>query len=49
MKNLSSVVKIVSLVLKYSAVLIAVVKGLEVINEELQKIDFNDKTLKNDN
>lgn len=41
MKNLSFILNIFTLVLKYGAVLMAVMKGLEVINEELKKINLN--------
>ena len=42
MKNLSVVLKTFGLILKYSAVLLAVIKGLEVVNDELKKIDLSD-------
>jgi hypothetical protein len=42
MKNLQSAIKLFAVILKYSAVLIAVIKGIEIVNEELQKITFEE-------
>ena len=44
MKNISAVVKVFGMILKYSAVLMAVVKGIEIVHQELEKIDLNEKT-----
>lgn len=43
MQKLKGILSIIGLVVKYSAVVMAIIKGIEVVYEELQKIDFNDK------
>lgn len=43
MKNISSVIKVFGMILKYSAVLMAIVKGIEIVHAELEKIDLTEK------
>ena len=49
MKSVKSIVNIVGIVVKYSAIIIAIFKGLQVMYEELQKINIDEKPLKDDN
>jgi hypothetical protein len=42
MKSVKSIVNIVGIVVKYSAIIIAIFKGLQVMYDELQKINTND-------
>lgn len=48
MNKLNSIISIIKLVVKYSAVVVAVIKGIELISDELQKIDLTDKTKLNE-
>lgn len=48
MNKLNSIIAIIKLVVKYSAVVVAVIKGIELISDELQKIDLTDKTKVNE-
>jgi hypothetical protein len=49
MQKLSSIITIIKIVVKYSAVVVAIIKGIELISDELQKIDLSEnKTLKNE-
>jgi len=42
MKNLKGIISMIGIIVKYSAVLIAIAKGVEVVYEELGKIDLSD-------
>ncbi|PIF34663.1 hypothetical protein CLU81_5324 [Flavobacterium sp. 9] len=42
MNKLKGVISIIGLVAKYGAVVLAIVKGLELVHDELKKIDFSD-------
>ncbi|WP_158614845.1 hypothetical protein [Flavobacterium sp. LB2P53] len=55
MNKLKGIIGIIGLIVKYSAVVMAIIKGIEVVSQELEKIDFDGekpketlKTLKND-
>ena len=48
MNKLNSIISIIKLVVKYSAVVVAVIKGIELISDELQKIDLTDKSKTNE-
>lgn len=41
MNKLKSLISVISLVVKYSAVVMAIIKGIQVVSEELEKIDFD--------
>lgn len=43
MKRLKGVIDVIGLVVKYSAVVMAIIKGVEVVYSELEKIDLSDK------
>ena len=43
MNKLKGIISIVGLVVKYGAVIMAVIKGIEVIHSELEKIDLTSK------
>jgi hypothetical protein len=43
MKKLSGIISIIGIIVKYSAVVMAIIKGIEVVFDELQKIDLSDK------
>lgn len=40
MKNLKGIISMIGLVVKYSAVVMAIIKGVEVVYIELDKIDL---------
>ncbi|CAD0006565.1 hypothetical protein [Flavobacterium salmonis] len=40
MKNLKGVISIIGIVVKYGAVVTAIIKGVQVVADELSKIDF---------
>lgn len=42
MNKLKGIISIIGVIAKYGAVLIAVVKGIDLVHEELKKIDFTD-------
>ncbi len=42
MKSVRSIINIVGIIVKYSAVIFAIFKGLQVMYEELQKININE-------
>jgi len=48
MQKLGSIISIIKIVVKYSAVVVAIIKGIELISDELQKIDLSEKKLKNE-
>jgi hypothetical protein len=49
MKQLSTVIKIVKVVLKYGVIITAIIKGIEVVYNEIKDLDLDDKTtLEND-
>lgn len=59
MNKLKNIIAIVGIIVKYGAVITAVIKGIQVVSEELEKIDFSEnkedsklskdlKTLKNE-
>lgn len=43
MKGVKSIINVVGLVVKYGAIVMAVVKGLQVMYEELQNIKIEEK------
>ncbi|MDD5151422.1 MAG: hypothetical protein PHC28_13270 [Flavobacterium sp.] len=43
MNKLKGIISIIGIIVKYSAVVMAVIKGIEVIYDELEKIDLSDK------
>lgn len=42
MNKLKGLISVIGLVVKYSAIVMAVIKGIQVVSEELEKIDFDD-------
>lgn len=42
MKSIKGVIAVIGLIVKYSAIVMAVIKGIEVVHSELEKIDFGD-------
>jgi hypothetical protein len=48
MNKLKSIISIIGVIVKYSAVVMAVIKGIEVVFEELKKIDLTDKIKENE-
>jgi hypothetical protein len=46
MKQIKSIVSIIGIVVKYGAVVMAIVKGLSVMYEELQNIEISSDTKK---
>lgn len=49
MKQLSGIIKVVGVVTKYVAIAVAISKALQVLNEELQKIDTSTETKSTEN
>jgi hypothetical protein len=52
MQKIKGVVNIIGLIVKYSAIVMCVIKGIQVMFDELKKIDFDDnvktKSLENE-
>lgn len=46
MNKLKGIVSVIGLIVKYSAVVMAVIKGIQVVSEELEKIDFDTKPVR---
>lgn len=46
MNKLKGIIQIIGVIVKYSAVVMAVIKGIEVVYDELEKIDLTDKSKK---
>lgn len=44
MKNLKNIIGVIKIIVKYSAVVIAIIKGITVVCDELEKIDLSDNT-----
>ncbi|WP_281225078.1 hypothetical protein [Flavobacterium aquiphilum] len=42
MKTVKSIITVIGIVVKYGAVVMAVIKGIEVVHSELEKIDFGE-------
>lgn len=42
MNKLKNIISIVGIIVKYGAVITAVIKGIQVVSEELEKIDFSE-------
>lgn len=40
MKNLKGIVSIIGIIIKYGAVVTAILKGIQVVSDELGKLDF---------
>ena len=40
MKNLKGIVSIIGIIVKYGAVVTAILKGIQVVSDELSKLDF---------
>ena len=40
MKNLKGIVSIIGIIVKYGAVVTAILKGIQVVSDELGKLDF---------
>ncbi|WP_185963154.1 hypothetical protein [Flavobacterium gawalongense] len=43
MNKVKGVISVIGIIVKYSAVVMAIIKGIEVIYQELEKIDFSEK------
>lgn len=54
MNKLKGVISVIGLIVKYSAIVMAIIKGIQVVYDELQKLDFSDskpepsKTIENE-
>lgn len=48
MNKLKGIISIIGIIVKYSAVVMAVIKGIEVVYDELEKIDLTDKSKENE-
>lgn len=47
MKNLKGIISVIGIIVKYGAVVTAIIKGVQVVSDELSKIDFgNDEPKK---
>lgn len=44
MKNVKSIISIIGIIVKYGAIVTAVIKGIQVVYTELEKIEVDDKT-----
>ncbi len=43
MNKLKGIISVIGIIVKYSAVVMAVIKGIECTYNELEKLDFSDK------
>lgn len=43
MNKLKGVISVIGLIVKYSAVVMAVIKGIQVVHDELSKLDLSTK------
>ena len=43
MGKLKGIISVIGIIVKYSAVVMAIIKGIQVVSEELEKIDFEEK------
>lgn len=48
MNKLKGIISIIGIIVKYSAVVMAIIKGIEVVYSELEKIDLTQKTKENE-
>lgn len=48
MKNLKGIVSIIGIIVKYGAVVTAILKGIQVVSDELGKLDFGKEEPKTD-
>jgi hypothetical protein len=48
MSKLKGIIAIIGVIVKYSAVVMAIIKGIEVVYDELEKIDLNPKKSENE-
>lgn len=48
MNKLKGIISIIGLIVKYSAVVMAIIKGIEVVYTELEKIDLSEKSKENE-
>lgn len=48
MSKLKGIISIIGLIVKYSAVVMAIIKGIEVVYQELGKIDLTTKKVENE-
>lgn len=46
MNKLKGIVSIIGVIVKYSAVVMAIIKGIQVVYDELGKLDLSDKSEK---
>lgn len=46
MKSIKGVIAVIGLIVKYSAIVMAVIKGIEVVHSELEKIEFGEDKAK---
>ncbi|URC11444.1 hypothetical protein [Flavobacterium sp. B183] len=43
MKSLKTILSVIGIVVKYGAVVTAILKGIQVVSDELQKLDFGNE------
>lgn len=48
MKNISSIINVIKIIVKYSAIVTAIIKGITVVCEELEKIDLKENPKANE-
>ena len=48
MNKLKGIISLIGVIVKYSAVVMAIIKGIEVVYSELEKIDLTDKAKENE-
>ena len=50
MNKLKGIISVIGIIVKYSAVVMAIIKGVQVVYDELEKIDFDKptKTIENE-
>jgi len=48
MQKLKGIISVIGIIVKYSAVVMAIIKGIEVVYTELEKLDLSEKTKENE-
>jgi hypothetical protein len=48
MNKLKGIVSVIGIIVKYSAVVMAIIKGIQVVYSELEKLDLSEKVVQKD-
>jgi hypothetical protein len=48
MNKLKGIISVIGIIVKYSAVVMAIIKGIQVVYSELEKLDLSEKVVQKD-